>query len=185
MRVRRPGELWLQASVVTVGAFDGVHLGHQALVRAAVRRARELGVPAVAWTFDPPPRALFGDARILTPLAEKLRRLSALGPDHLVVVPFDETYARRSARAFLRELAAVAPLEVWVGPDFRFGRGRTGDVATLARCWPVRQMEPVCCPRGERISSSRIRRLLEAGRETEARRLLGWRPSPAGGRRAA
>jgi len=184
VRIWRPGGLWLQASVVTLGAFDGVHRGHQALVGAAVRRARELGVPAVAWTFDPPPRAHFGGARILTPLGEKLARLSALGLDHLVVVPFDAAYARRDARAFLRELATVAPLEVWVGPDFRFGRGRAGSVATLARCWPVRQMEPIRCPRGERISSSRIRRLLEAGREAEARELLGW-PAPGGCRRVA
>jgi len=178
MKVWRPGELVLQASVVTIGAFDGLHLGHQALIRRAVTRALGLGVPSVAYTFDPPPRAYFHGARILTPLPEKLRRLSALQLTHVVVVPFDAAYAQRTVRDFLCEIALLAPLEIWVGHDFRFGKGRAGRAETLARYYDVRVLEPVRCPRGEVISSSRIRCLIEKGYTHEARRILGWRELP-------
>ncbi len=177
-KVWRPGELRLQASVLSIGAFDGLHRGHQELIRRAVTRAYGLGVPSVVWTFDPPPRAFFEGARILTPLPEKIRRLSALQVQHVVVAPFDEDYARLSVRDFLCQLATVAPLEIWVGHDFRFGRGREGCVGTLARYFDVHVVEPVRCERGEPISSSRVRRLLEKGRVAEARRILGWRDPP-------
>lgn len=177
-KVWRPGELKLQASVLTIGAFDGLHRGHQALIREAVRRALFHGVPSVVWTFDPPPRAFFQGAQILTPLPEKIRRLSAMQVQHVVVAPFDEDYAKLTAREFLAQLATVAPLEIWVGYNFRFGCDRTGCVRMLARYFDVHVMGPVCCERGEPISSSRIRCLLEKGQTAEARRILGWRDPP-------
>ena len=166
--------LRLWDSVVTVGAFDGVHRGHQALIRHAVDRADRLGVPSVAYTFDPPPKAVFGDAPVLTPRPEKTRRLGALGLDHAVIAAFDAAYAARSAEDFLEELADLNPFEVWVGPDFRFGRGQAGDVAMLARRFAVRMLEPVRCTKGRTISSSRVRELLRSGALGEARSLLGW-----------
>ena len=81
----------LGASVVTIGAFDGVHAGHQQLITGTVRRAQELGVASVVCTFDPPPKVFFGRAAQLCPLEVKLARLTSLGSDHLVVLPFDET----------------------------------------------------------------------------------------------
>jgi len=168
--------LQLPGSVVTIGAFDGVHRGHQALIGRAVNRAGELGVPAVVYTFDPPPRAYFQGAPVLTPLARKLRRLEALGPEFVVVAGFDAGYAARSAEDFLDELAALSPSEVWVGPDFRFGRCGAGDVDALATRFRTRVFEPVQCSRGEVISSSRVRRLMALGATGEARALLGWSP---------
>ena len=166
--------LRLWDSVVTIGAFDGVHRGHQALIRRAVDLAARLGVPSVAYTFDPPPKAVFGDAPILTPLPEKTHRLEALGLDHAVIATFDAGYASRSAEDFLGELADLNPFEVWVGADFRFGRGQAGDVKMLAQRFAVRTLEPVLCPTGRAISSSRVRALLQRGALGEAQSLLGW-----------
>lgn len=166
--------LRLWDSVVTIGAFDGVHRGHQALIRQSVDRAARLGVPSVAYTFDPPPKAVFGDAPVLTPRPEKTRRLAALGLDHAVVARFDAAYAARSAEDFLEELADLNPFEVWVGRDFRFGRGQAGDVRMLAERFPIRTPEPVQCLKGRVISSSRVRELLNRGARDEARSLLGW-----------
>jgi cytidyltransferase-like protein len=77
MRVHREGTLSLPGSVVTVGAFDGVHRGHRALIRRAVKHAGRAGVPSVAYTFEPPPKAFFQDAPILTPLPEKVQPVHA------------------------------------------------------------------------------------------------------------
>ncbi|WP_349361062.1 FAD synthetase family protein [Stappia sp.] len=166
--------LALSASVVTVGTFDGVHRGHQTLLKRIVARARAAGVASVVYTFDPPPKTVFAGVRQLTPVAEKIRRLSHFGIDHIVVARFDAAYAARPAEAFLQELARLNPLETWVGADFRFGRGRSGDVARLARCFDVRVVSDVACAGGDRISSTRVRSLLAAGREEEARHLHGW-----------
>lgn len=172
MRVHRDGEL-PPPSILTIGAFDGVHRGHQALIRHAVERANRLGVPSVAYTFDPPPRAVLEDAPILTSCAEKVRRLGVLGLDHTIVARFDDRYAERSIEDFLGEIENLDPVEVWVGPDFRFGRDQAGDVETLRRCFATRTFEPVHCRRGKVISSSRVRAFLKRGAIGEARKLLG------------
>ncbi len=166
--------LHLWDSVVTIGAFDGVHRGHQALIRRAVDRAARFGVPSVAYTFDPPPKAAFGGAPVLTGLQEKVRRLEALGLDHAVVAAFDAAYAARSAEDFSEELADLGPFEIWVGSDFRFGRNQAGDAKMLAQRFAVRMLEPVHCLRGRVISSSRVRALLAGGALGEAQNLLGW-----------
>lgn len=165
--------LSLPASVVAIGAFDGVHKGHQALVWGAAETAAKLGVPSVAYTFDPPPKAYFQGAAVLTLLPEKLKKLEALGVEHVVVARFDRVWAARSAQQFIEELEALGPLEVWVGKDFRFGRGRAGDVEILSKRFNVRVPEPVRCRKGEVISSSRVRTLLARGATREAQLLLG------------
>jgi riboflavin kinase/FMN adenylyltransferase len=174
MLVQASEMLKLPASVVTVGAFDGVHRGHQALIRRVLDRAECLEVPSVVYTFDPPPRAYFQGVPVLTPLTEKLRRLESLGLDHVVVADFDAARASQSVEDFLEELAALNPKEVWVGPDFRFGYGRAGDVHTLGEHFATRVFEPVKCRKGEIISSSRVRGLLARGGVIEAHELLGW-----------
>lgn len=173
MRVHPANTLELPASVVTVGAFDGVHLGHQALIRRAVTRARALGVPAVVYTFDPPPRCFLQGVPQLTRLEEKLRRLAQLDVDHVVVARFDEAYMSRSAEGFIEEIRALNPNEIWIGRDFRFGRGRQGGLEELAAAFSVQVMDPICCTRGEVISSTRIRSLMAAGQREEAWALLG------------
>lgn len=166
--------LALSASIVTVGTFDGVHRGHQALLTEIVRQSRHLGVPSVVYTFDPPPKTLFADMVQLTPVDEKIRRISHFGIDHIIIARFDATYAARPEQAFLTELAWLNPEQVWVGADFRFGRARGGDVATLARHFDTRLIGEVDCASGQRISSTRLRELFALGRREEARRLHGW-----------
>ena len=173
MEVHSSGELRLWGSVATVGAFDGVHRGHQRLVRSAVIRAARLVVPSVAYTFDPPPKAYFGGAAILSTLEEKLERLEALGLDHAVVARFDEVYASRSAEAFLEEMSDLNPREAWVGHDFRFGKGQAGDVALLGTRFHTRVIDSIHCRSGEVISSTRIRSLLAGGEAERAETLLG------------
>lgn len=176
---RPAGSLRRWDSVVTIGAFDGVRRGHQALIQRAVNQAARLGVPSVAYTFDPPPKAFFGSAPVLTARPEKTRRLEAIGLDHAMVATFDAAYAARSAEDFLEELADLNPFEVWVGRDFRFGRGQAGGVEMLARRFVVRMPEPVRCLKGRVISSSRVRDLLRRGALGEAQSLLGWKAGGA------
>lgn len=174
MRVYTAQTLELTGSVVTIGAFDGVHRGHQALIREATRRAREMNKASVVYTFDPPPRKYFQNARVLTPLPEKLRKVEALGVDYVVVAGFDDACANRPVSSFIGELSSLNPEEVLVGPDFRFGCGREGDVSTLAEHFRTRILEPLRCRAGKPVSSSRVRDLLSCGAFSEASELLGW-----------
>ncbi|MEQ8347422.1 MAG: FAD synthetase family protein [Sneathiellaceae bacterium] len=177
VRIACEGDLDLPASVVTIGAFDGVHRGHQALISAAIRSARALRLPAVVWTFDPLPKVLFAKARPLTPRGERLARIAALGPDWIIVSRFTPSYAARSAERFLASLAGIAPQQVHVGGDFRFGAGQSGDIALLRTAFPVVVHGPVRCGAGQVVSSSRIRSLRDAGDEPAAAALLD---APAG-----
>lgn len=177
MQVHPPRTLRLPASVLTIGALDGIHRGHQDLIRRAGKRAAELGVPLVVYTFDPPPRVYFQHTIQLSTLPEKLERLRILGADHVVVAPFDADYVTRGVGTFLDELTDLGPVEVWEGSDFRFGRNRDGDIDTLRERFMVHVLDPICCSSGKIISSSRIRTLLMQERQAEAEELLGWSPS--------
>src|SRR4029434_11046554 len=111
----RDGGLALDACVVTIGAFDGVHRGHQELLRQTITAARRRGVAAVVYTFDPPPKVYFGQAEPLISLREKLARIATFTPDHIVVAEFNQIYVRRTAADFLAELQRLHPCEVIVG----------------------------------------------------------------------
>lgn len=179
-----------QGSVICVGAFDGLHLGHQALVGRATARARDLGLPAVALSFEPLPREFFArDAkppRLMLPRA-KLEGLYALGCDSVGLLRFDTKLASMSAEDFVREVLVgqLAAREVWVGPGFRFGKGRGGDIDLLqamgeAHGFFAHSIDPVHCSDGERVSSTRIRAALTTGDFHAATKLLG-RPYAIGG----
>lgn len=172
-RVLSDGQLSLSASIVTIGAFDGVHRGHQHLIAEAVETARLAGLPSVVMTFDPPPKVFFGRAARLSWLDDKLARIAQLGPDYVVVASFTTSYAARSPERFLADLARFGPRLVLVGSDFRFGAKQAGDVALLARHFDVRLAETLQCGAGEAVSSSRIRALRAEGRATEAAQLQG------------
>ncbi|WP_407352241.1 bifunctional riboflavin kinase/FAD synthetase [Luteimonas sp. R10] len=176
------GPVCPDGSVVCIGAFDGLHLGHQALVRHAVARAHALGVAAVALSFEPLPREFFAPAspppRLMLPRA-KVRALQALGVDTIGLLRFDARMAALSAEAFIGLVLAgrLRAREVWVGPDFRFGHRRGGDIATLHREGGVHdfvagEIEPLALD-GERVSSTRVRAALAAGDFATATRLLG------------
>lgn len=184
------GTLYPQGSVVCIGAFDGLHLGHRTLVRHAVSRAHELGLPAVALSFEPLPREFFSKELPpprLTLARAKAQGLSALGSDGVGLLRFDARMAAMGAEDFVRRVlvARLQAREVWIGPDFRFGNRRGGDLALLQGMgaelgFTAREIAPVTA-QGERVSSTRIREALRGGDFTEAARLLG-RPYAIGGR---
>jgi riboflavin kinase / FMN adenylyltransferase len=174
MKIHVEGTLSLNESVIAIGAFDGVHKGHQEVIRQTVERSKLLGVPSVVYTFDPPPRHYFQGAQLLTNVQEKVARIAQLGIDHVVIARFDEAYTKRTAAEFMTELTKLGTLEVFVGHDFQFGRNRAGDVGLLSRHFPVHLTEPVHCSDGKKISSTRIRLLLSQGETQKSGSLLGW-----------
>ncbi|MGY0561404.1 bifunctional riboflavin kinase/FAD synthetase [Luteimonas sp. A277] len=184
------GLLCPYGSVVCIGAFDGLHLGHRALVGHAVARARVLGVPAVALGFEPLPREYFAPAeppaRVMLPRA-KVEGLWRLGVDVVGLLRFNGPFTAMSAEDFVRRVLVkrLRASEVWVGPDFRFGHRRSGDLETLRRegaehGFQAGEIAPVLLD-GERVSSTRIRAALAAGDFDTVTRMLG-RPYAISGR---
>ena len=179
-----------QGSVVCIGAFDGLHLGHRALVRRAVGRAQTLGVPAVALSFEPLPREFFARDQPpprLTLARGKVQGLRELGADGVGLLRFDAKLSAMTAEDFVRRLLVqrLAAREVWIGPEFRFGHKRGGDLPLLQAMgkelgFSAGEIEPVQAL-GERVSSTRIREALRAGDFLQAENLLG-RPYAIGGR---
>jgi len=173
-RPRRP--------VLTIGNFDGIHIGHRAILRTVIDRARALDGEAVVYTFDPHPRKVLQGAQappLLTTTEQKLELLEAAQIDLVVLEPFTREFARTSPDRFVRECVheRIAPLEVYVGYDFHFGRDREGSMRTLVELGPRLGFAVTIIPEvtiGSRdVSSSRIRELIAAGEVAEARLLLG------------
>lgn len=174
MQIFSCDSLKLPASVLAIGAFDGVHRGHQQLIRKAKTQADWMQVPLVVYTFDPPPRVYFQKKLQLASLPEKLERLRRLGVDHTVVAPFDTFYASREAEVFLDEIHTMNPVSIWVGKDFKFGANRNGNIDTLKQNFQINSLDLVCCQDGEIISSTRIRHLIANNMTAKAEQLLGW-----------
>jgi riboflavin kinase / FMN adenylyltransferase len=171
---RSPAELERRPRAVAIGTFDGVHLGHRAVVRAAVDAAM---VPTVV-TFDPHPRTVLGNrVELLSTLARRLELLADCGVADVLVVEFTPEIAALEPDAFARRYLAEIGAEVVVaGAGFRFGRRRAGDLELLRRLgFDVRTV-----PFVEGVSSTRIRQLAHAGDVVGAARLLG-RPLEADG----
>lgn len=171
----------LRGAVIALGNFDGVHGGHQTVIGRAVRHARDEGRPAIVATFDPHPvRHFKPDAQPfrLTSLDQRQDYLAALGADAMLVLPFDAQLAATSAEDFITQLllARYGAAGVVTGADFVFGRGRSGDVVTLAdharRHGFFTEMVAPVDDSDEVISSSRIRDALRAGDCATAARLL-------------
>lgn len=171
----------LRGGAVAIGNFDGVHVGHARIVETLLAEARRVGGPAVVFTFDPHPVRLLRPEEAPPPLtwtARKAELLARLGVDALVAYPTDEALLRLSAEEFFGRIV-VQGLGAWAmveGPNFRFGRGRAGNVESLAAMCDAADMslavvEPVVAE-GEIVSSSRIRRLIAAGDIDAARPLL-------------
>ena len=169
-------------SVAAIGNFDGVHLGHQEILSAVVREARELRAQAVAITFDPHPELFLRPSsalRLLTPINERLRLLALTGIDAVVVLPFDELLASLPAREFVREILveALAVRGLHEGGNFRFGHSAEASVEELRVFgaefgFTVHVHSPVRV-RGLEVSSSSIRERIAAGDLTRARWMLG------------
>jgi riboflavin kinase / FMN adenylyltransferase len=173
---------------LTIGTFDGVHRGHQALIEAVVSRARATGRLAAVLTFHPHPVAVLspGNApRYLTTPGEKAALLERLDVDLLVLLPFSHQVAAIPASEFMeRVVFHLRPRELWVGTDFALGRNREGNVRQLRLLgrklgYDTHQIQPVS-EAGKPVSSSRIRELLRHGEVEEAGRLLGRYPTVSG-----
>jgi riboflavin kinase/FMN adenylyltransferase len=168
-------------TVVTIGTFDGVHRGHQHLLRSIVDRAREAGLSSAALTFHPHPRiVLRGDSppTYLSTIDERAAMLETLGLDILLILPFSLALSLRPAEEFVRDLCANLRMrELWVGGDFALGKNRSGDTESLRRLatdngFELKIVAPLSDGAGA-ISSTRVRELLSQGRVTEAAELLG------------
>ena len=165
--VRSPAELDRTDRAVAIGTFDGVHRGH----RAAIDAAKQVGSRPTVVTFDPHPRLVLGyDVKLLTTLRRRIELLAEAGPDDILVLEFDEDLSRLEPEEFVAEiLEPIGTKTVVAAEDFRFGRGRKGDVDLLRRLG----IEVVDVPFVEGVSSSRIRELLGEGDMREAAALLG------------
>jgi riboflavin kinase/FMN adenylyltransferase len=173
---------------LTIGTFDGVHRGHQAMLSRLVEAAEDLGLAPAVLTFDPHPREFFGPAAApprLSSLRGRLERFAAHGVERAYVARFDKALASLSPTAFIESVLVERLGARWilVGEDFRFGKARAGDIATLRaadRSFSVEAMRTVAVD-GERASSSAVRAALAAGDFARARALLG-RPFAIAGR---
>ncbi|MGD2144742.1 MAG: bifunctional riboflavin kinase/FMN adenylyltransferase, partial [Anaerolineae bacterium] len=167
-------------SQVTIGVFDGVHLGHQRIIKGLVEAAHATGNDAVAITFDPHPAALLSDGRppLLTTVGERIELMAELGLDTVVVYPFTDRVVHTAAADFVRDLTHHLRLaELWVGPDFTMGHKREGDIRFLRRLgaergFELRVIEPVVW-RGDIVRSSRVRQAVRHGDIEEATGCLG------------
>jgi len=174
-----------RGAVLSIGNFDGVHVGHHAVLRHVVATAREARVPAAAMTLDPHPVKLLRPSaapQLLTTLAQRLELIAATGIDVTLVLPFTHRLARMPAERFVREVIVdrLAAREGYIGANFRFGADRGGDVDLLARmgrelgfrasAWPTVVVD------GEPVSSTRVRKAVSEGGVEQAAKLLGRVP---------
>ncbi|RKP55504.1 bifunctional riboflavin kinase/FAD synthetase [Cohnella endophytica] len=170
-----------QGISLAIGFFDGVHLGHQEVVRQAVALARRQGLVPAVMTFDPHPRVVLGQGSqyrtVLTPLGDKLALLAELGVEAAYIIHFDRAFSEVTAEQFVKSF--ILPLNVkatTVGFDFAFGHKGEGNAEALrlfsGGAVEVQAIDPVYLEEGK-VSSTRIRDRLEAGECTDASRLLG------------
>ncbi|MBW2275557.1 MAG: bifunctional riboflavin kinase/FAD synthetase [Deltaproteobacteria bacterium] len=168
--------------VLTIGNFDGLHLGHRAIMDTVIERARILDGEAVVMTFDPHPRKVLRPEqapRLLATLEQKLEVLEEIGVDMVIVETFDEQFARLEPQIFVEEYIyeRVRPMEVFVGYDFHFGRDREGSMRLLTETGPMLGFAVTIIPEvkvgGRDVNSTRIRDLLAKGNVEEALNLLG------------
>ena len=169
--------------LATIGNFDGVHLGHQGVLEHLTGRAAASGLPSLVVIFEPQPVEFFSPdpPPRITRLREKLSALRNCGVDRVLCIRFNRAHADQSAESFVEDLlvAALGIKELVVGPDFRFGKDRRGDVELLKRageqhCFTVTHLPPVRSG-GIRVSSTAVRRALHDGDFETAQALLGRR----------
>lgn len=172
-------------SVVTIGNFDGVHIGHQALFHEVIERAAAISGTSVAITFEPHPARVLTQndhPSLITLHEQKVELVGSSGIDKLVVIPFTHQFASMSARDFVKDLLVgrIGMKAIVVGRDYTFGRQREGNLALLKALadefkFDISVIDWISLPGegGGRISSTRIRKLVTEGRLEEARKILG------------
>jgi riboflavin kinase/FMN adenylyltransferase len=172
----------LRPTVLTLGVFDGLHLGHQRIMQTVVERAKAVNAVATAITFDPHPRAVLlpeSAPPLLQTLDQRLANFEVLGIEQAIVIAFDREFAAQPAEDFLTNIVhdRLHAKEVYLGKGFAFGKNRGGNIDLLRKMskelgFFANEVEEVTL-RGKRISSSKIRRLLSEGRVNLVRRMLG------------
>jgi riboflavin kinase/FMN adenylyltransferase len=172
----------ISESIITLGNFDGLHLGHQALIRMVRERAKETSRTSMVVTFRPHPLKILHPDKcppLISIYEEKIRLIEELGVDVLVKIPFTLDFAKMEPEAFVREILCrkLGAREIFVGDNYRFGRGRAGNIEMLRKLgdecgFIVRDVEQIALD-GEAISSTKIRQLLRDGEVEKAARLLG------------
>lgn len=169
-------------TVLTLGVFDGLHLGHQLIIRTVVDRAKAIGAVPTVITFDPHPRAVLHPASsppLLQTLDQKVEAFGVLGIEQTIVIRFTEDFSLIPAQEFLRDTVKerLHAQEVYLGRGFAFGHNREGNIDLLKRVSQELGFAAAEVPevrfRGQRVSSSRIRKLLVEGKVNLARRMLG------------
>jgi len=168
--------------VLTIGNFDGIHCGHQAILDLVIERARALGGESILYTFEPHPRRVLqpaADLRLLDTFEQKVETLAELGLDAVIAEPFDLEFAKMGPDYFIEKVIheQIRPLEVYVGYDFHFGRDREGSMRLLTERGPHLGFSVTVVPEvsveGRDVNSTRIRELLSTGEVEEAATLLG------------
>jgi riboflavin kinase/FMN adenylyltransferase len=169
-------------TVLTLGVFDGLHLGHQLIMRTVVERAREISAIPTVITFDPHPRAVLHPESappLLQTLDQKVEGFGVLGIEQTIVIRFDESFSQIRAEDFLRDVVKerLQAKEVYLGRGFAFGHNRAGNIDLLRRVSHelgfFADEVPEVRLRKQRVSSSKVRGLLAEGKVNLARRLLG------------
>lgn len=171
-----------RGTVLTLGVFDGLHLGHQKIMETVVERAKATNSVPTAITFDPHPRAVLHPQSappLLQTLDQRLANFEVLGIKQAIVIRFSQEFAAQNAETFIREIISerLQAREVYLGAGFEFGKNRGGNIALLKKMseelgFYADEVEEIRL-RGHRISSSRIRGLLAEGKVNLARRMLG------------
>ena len=168
--------------VATIGNFDGVHLGHQAVIGQLAEKGEALGLPTTVICFEPQPLEVFRPDEVpprLTRLREKLQALKRYSVDRVLLIRFNQRFAAMTAEAFIDEVLVrgLGIRYLVVGDDFRFGKGRTGDFAMLQQAGQQHGFQVVSMHTfsvdGERVSSTRVRAALVNGELETAEKLLG------------
>lgn len=174
---------------LAIGFFDGVHLGHQQIIRQTITDARKHGALALVITFDQHPNTIVAPARVpplIYSLPQKLRTIESLGPEAALVIHFDKAFSQKTGEAFIRELAGAwsGIQSICVGANFVFGHKRSGNVELLKKLgaelkFSVHGMAAVSLD-GRTVSSTRIREAIRAGDLDAASQMLGRAYSIAG-----
>ena len=174
--------LSMPGSVVTMGNFDGIHLGHQTLIRKTVEDSKQQGYPSTVLTFEPHPLRILAPERaplLILSYDDKMALFESFGVDIVIAQSFNRQFASIAADDFVRRFLVdrLKVRKLWVGRDLRFGQSRHGEVNDLVRLAPdggfqVGVLDPILL-QGVRISSSQIRQLVQEGRVDEARPMMG------------
>lgn len=177
-------------AIVTIGTFDGVHLGHQAILKDMVKTAREIGGETVVITFYPHPRQVLNidssHLRFISTQEDKIKRLEELGVDNLIVVDFTKEFSRTSSENFIRDyvIEKIAPVKIVIGYDHHFGKNRMGDFTLLyelSRQYRFKiQRVQAQDVENVTVSSTKIRLSLQQGDVEHANLLLGYQYSYSG-----